>query len=163
MRSSCCPSPLYWRILRLTGRATAAGGDEFSFRPQTSIAGPAAGPAFIVEHVTNVEFHNLEIMGHNTGVIVTDSAVVRFTSCSIHANNQGTGADNVNLTAAGCDGCNVVLGSNNTALVIENSFWVWAEDCSFYFYPLWVEVEAAVTSEEPSLTTPTGERPPTDP
>ena len=139
------PSPLYLlALLRLTGRAcTAAGGDEFSFRPQTSIAGPNAGPAFIVEHVTNVEFHNLEIMGHNTGVIVTDSAVVRFTSCSIHANNQGTGADNVNLTAAGCDGCNVVLGSNNTALVIENSFWVWAEDCSFYFYPLYRDVGGA--------------------
>jgi hypothetical protein len=30
-----------------------------------------------------------------------------------------------------------VLGSNNTALVIENSFWIWAEDCSFYFYPLY--------------------------
>jgi predicted nucleic acid-binding Zn-ribbon protein len=61
-----------------------------------------------------------------------------FDDCSaINAQWQGTGIDNVNLTADGCDGCNVVLGSNNTALVIENAFWIWAEDCSFFFYPLY--------------------------
>jgi hypothetical protein len=115
----------------------SGGGDEFSFRPQTHIGGPKQGPAFLVEHVTNVQFQALEIEGWNTGVIVTDSAVVRFTNVAIHADAQGVGADDVNLTATGCSGCNVVLGSNNTALVIENSFWVWAEDCSFYFYPLY--------------------------
>ena len=31
--------------------------------------------------------------------------------------------------------CNVVLGSNNTALVVENSFWLSAVDSAFFFYP----------------------------
>ena len=37
------------------------------------------------------------------------------------AQTQGIGIDNVDLTPDGCNGCNVVLGSNNTALVIENA------------------------------------------
>ena len=60
-----------------------------------------------------------------------------FRNVAFRADFQGLGVDDVNLTAAGCDGCNVVLGSNNTALVIENAFWVWAEDCSFFFYPMY--------------------------
>ena len=99
-----------------------AGTSEFLFRPQTEISGPKSGPAFLVQHTTNVQFTNLAIAGHNTGVIVTDSALVRFRNVAIRADYQGLGANNVNLTAAGCDGCNVVLGSNNTALVIENAF-----------------------------------------
>jgi hypothetical protein len=35
------------------------------------------GPAFLVQHTTNIEFTDLQIAGHNTGVIVTDSALVR--------------------------------------------------------------------------------------
>ena len=113
------------------------GQDEFSTQPQTVISGPASGPAFSVQHVDQVHFSDLAIIGAYTGVYITDAALIHFTNVAIHATTQGTGADNVNLTAAGCDGCNVVLGSNNTALVIENSFWIWAEDCSFYFYPLY--------------------------
>lgn len=119
------------------------GSGEFLFRPQSLISGPDHGPAFLVQHTTNVEFTNLEIAGHNTGVIVTDSALVRFRNVGIRADYQGLGDDDVNLTRAGCDGCNVVLGSNNTALVIENSFWVWAEDCSFFFYPLYRDAGAS--------------------
>ena len=98
------------------------GGDEFSFRPQTRITGPKKGPAFIVQHVTNVQFQNLEIMGWNTGVIVTDSAVVRFTNVAIHANTQGAGADDVNLTAAGkcrpCAAASNVPRSDTNPLVV---------------------------------------------
>ena len=54
-----------------------AGGSEFLFRPQTEIVGPRDGPAFLVQHTTSVDFSNLAISGHNTGVIVTDSALVR--------------------------------------------------------------------------------------
>ena len=39
-----------------------SGGGEFSFRPQTVIGGPKTGPAFLVEHTTNVQFTDLEIM-----------------------------------------------------------------------------------------------------
>jgi hypothetical protein len=108
------------------GTSLKGGGNsptsEFLFRPQTVISGPRHGPAFLVEHTTNVQFEDLQIAGHNTGVVVTDSAVIRFVNVAIRADYQGLGRDNVNLTAAGCDGCNVVLGSNNTALVIENAF-----------------------------------------
>eukprot|EP01047_Picozoa_sp_COSAG01_P019269 COSAG01_NODE_1066_length_11878_cov_244.494949_14_plen_303_part_00 len=108
------------------GTSLKGGGNsptsQFLFRPQTVISGPRHGPAFLVEHTTNVQFEDLQIAGHNTGVVVTDSAVIRFVNVAIRADYQGLGRDNVNLTAAGCDGCNVVLGSNNTALVIENAF-----------------------------------------
>ena len=118
-------------------QGSANGEDEFSTQPQTTITGPDSGPAFSVQHVDQVHFNDLAIIGVFTGVYITDAALIRFTNVAIHATTQGTGLDNVNLTAAGCNGCNVVLGSNNTALVIENSFWIWAEDCSFYFYPLY--------------------------
>jgi hypothetical protein len=39
------------------------------------------------------------------------------------------------------------LGSNNSALVIENSFWVWAEDCSFYFLPTYSHNGAAAVAQ----------------
>ena len=34
--------------------------------------------------------------------------------------------------------CNVVLGSMSAAMVVENSFWVSAEDTSFFFYPTYL-------------------------
>jgi hypothetical protein len=37
----------------------------------------------------NVQFTNLAIAGHNTGVIVTDSALVRFRNVAIRADFQG--------------------------------------------------------------------------
>ena len=51
---------------------------------------------------------------------------------------QASGRDDVELGPGKCDGCNVVFGSNNSALVIENSFWISAADSSFYFYPLYL-------------------------
>jgi hypothetical protein len=75
-------------------------------------------------HADQVHFNDLVIIGGHAGVYISDAALIRFTNVAIHATTQGVGADNVNLTEAGCDGCNVVLGSNNTALVIENAFWV---------------------------------------
>ena len=102
-------------------RGGDTGSDEFSTAPQITITGPADGPAFLLAHVDNVHFSNLAILAQTTGVIITDSALVRLTNVAINAQTQGTGIDNVNLTADGCDGCNVVYGSNNTALVIENA------------------------------------------
>ena len=76
-----------------------------------------------------------EILGWHTGVIVTDAAAVRFTNVAIAGQAQAGGVDDVGLTADTCDGCNVVFGSNNTGLVIENSFWVWVQDSMFTFVP----------------------------
>ena len=95
----------------------AGMSDEFSTPTQTEIFGPTIGPAFLLASVEEVHFNNLAIIAGTTGVYITDTALVRFTNVAIHAQWQDTGADNVNLTADGCDGCNVVLGSNNTALV----------------------------------------------
>ena len=100
--------------------------------------------------ISQVYFDSLAIAGIHTGVYVTDSAVVRFTNCAVLATTQM--ASDVDLTAEGCDGCNVVLGSNNTAVVIENSFWVWAEDCSFLF------LFYRTYSGAPQITTPAPDR-----
>lgn len=44
--------------------------------------------------------------------------------------------DDVDTTAEGCKkaGCNVVLGSMNAAMVVENCFWLWFENSAFAFY-----------------------------
>lgn len=111
------------------------GGSPFVPGPQTVITGPRSGPVFIVQHCERVLFDNLGIVGWHTGVIVTDAANVRFTRCAVHALSMAGGADDVDLSTRGCDGCNVVFGSNNTALVVENSFWISAEKSHFFFYP----------------------------
>ena len=84
-----------------------------------------------------IRFENLVIIGKATGVSVSGGALIRFVNCAIHAQVVGTGPDAVNTSAAGCSGCNVVLNSSNTALVVENTFWLWIEDSSFFFYPLY--------------------------
>ena len=99
------------------------------------------GPAFLIESVQLVLFANLNIIGWHTGVVITDSADVRFTNCAVMAQANGGGADDVDMSPSGCDGCNVVFGSNNTALVVENSFWIFAEDSSFFFYPSYLVSE----------------------
>ena len=133
----------------LSGIGFKGGGvhmDNFQTTPQQEIAGPRDGPAFRLSGVHQVYFDSLSILGVHSGVIITDSALARFTNCAIHATTQQpTGADAVELSAEGCDGCNVVFGSNNTALVIENSFWVWAEDSSFFFYPQYSGSSGGIT------------------
>ena len=104
-------------------------------RHTAAIVDTALGPAFLIESGEGYHLQNLAIDGHHSGIVITDAANVRFTNCAVSASTQAGGADDVDLSAQGCDGCNVVFGSNNTALVIENSFWVWAEDSSFFFYP----------------------------
>ena len=47
-----------------------------------------------------------------------------------------TKGDDVDTTAEGCKraGCNVVLGSMNAAMVVENCFWLWFQNSAFAFY-----------------------------
>jgi hypothetical protein len=64
--------------------------------------------------------------------------LIRIVNCGIHAQVvPSTGADAVNTSAAGCSGCNIVYHSNNTALLVENTYWMWVEDSSFFFIPLY--------------------------
>ena len=136
----------------LSGVGFQGGGmhiDNFQTAPQQEIVGPRVGPAFALSGIHQVHFDSLSIVGVHTGVYITDTALVRFTNCAIHATTQQpAGPDAVDLSAEGCDGCNVVFGSNNTALVIENSFWVSAEDSSFFFYPEYSGETGAPTPKE---------------
>ena len=114
------------------------GSDQFQTGPEgAAIFGPAVGPVFQTRGAQKIRFENLEIIGKMTGVSVSGGALIRFVNCAIHAQMLGTGPDAVNTSAAGCSGCNVVLNSSNTALVVENTFWLWVEDSSFFFYPLY--------------------------
>eukprot|EP01044_Picomonas_judraskeda_P010438 COSAG03_NODE_1342_length_4292_cov_3.123242_5_plen_394_part_00 len=118
------------------------GSDQFQTSPEGAVIhGPTEGPAFQAHGKEKIRFENLIIIGKKTGVFVSGGALIRFVNCGIHAQVVGTGPDAVNTSATGCSGCNVVLGSNNTALVVENTYWLWVEDCSFFFYPLYGSVQ----------------------
>jgi hypothetical protein len=116
------------------------GADQFAVAPQAVISGPADGPAFCVGcggvvggfAAAGVSFTDLQINGNGLAVHILHSNCVRFKNVAARALKD---MDNVNTTKAGCVGCNVVLNSTNAAIVVENSFWVWFEDCVFHFLP----------------------------
>jgi hypothetical protein len=116
------------------------GAEQFAVPPQAVLSGPPDGPIFCVgcREVTGgfaaqmVSFDNLRLEGKGVAVLINHTAEVRFRNVAAQALND---VDGVNTTKAGCDGCNVRLGSRNAAIVIENSFWVWFEDCVFHFLP----------------------------
>ena len=102
-----------------------------SSQPATTILGPPTGhgPALVVNGWTTVE--DLAIVGKDTGVLIPPgSAIVRMINVGMAATQN---ADNVTTTAPSCNetGCNVRLGSHNAALVVESSYWLWFERCSF--------------------------------
>jgi hypothetical protein len=104
------------------------------------INGPKEGPAFLIAHVEKIQLVDLSIQGHDTGVICTDSALIRFTNVGIEAQFAGSGYEApcvINGSAMENGGCNVAFGSNNTAVVIENSFWVWFDTADLTFLPLY--------------------------
>ena len=63
---------------------------------------------------------------------LTDDSRHRFSNVAI---TVSANIDKVNTSADGCNSCNVVLGSDNAALVVEDTFWLWAEDSSFIVSP----------------------------
>ena len=73
---------------------------------------------------------NVHQHGQSLGVHIIDSAGIRCHNVGVSA---GVNSDKVDTSPDGCDGCNVVLGSNNAAMVVENSFWLWFETTSFEF------------------------------
>jgi hypothetical protein len=73
---------------------------------------------------------DLEVYGSYLAIYVANAAYVRF----INVGAQISGpSDSVDTTPSGCNrtNCNVVLGSTNVPLLIENSFWLWFERCGF--------------------------------
>jgi hypothetical protein len=86
------------------------------------------GPLFLARNVEKIRFENLVIVGRANALSVLGCALIRIISCGVQATHVGFGPDAVNTSAAGCSGCNVVLHSNNTALLVENTYWLWVED-----------------------------------
>lgn len=106
-------------------RGSGLQPSEFLPPPGASVWGPKIGPAFLIAHVECVHLADLNIVGTYVGVIVTDSALVRFSNVGIQAQFAGIAENERPCTIPDSDGnggCNVAMGSNNTALVIENSF-----------------------------------------
>ena len=68
------------------------------------------------------------MIGKEGGIWILNSAIVRLVNVAVSASVR---SDSVNTSAQPCHGCNVMLGSLNAALVVDNSFWLWVERGSF--------------------------------
>eukprot|EP01047_Picozoa_sp_COSAG01_P030144 COSAG01_NODE_2091_length_8453_cov_19.448049_8_plen_441_part_00 len=108
------------------------GGAQDQVRPSVQIYGPAVGPAVSISG-GNVFVSDLTFNGGTLAVYIANAAIVRFVNVGAQITRMGSGIDKVDSSAEGCrrTACNVVLGSMNAAMVIENSFWLWFERCSF--------------------------------
>lgn len=92
------------------------------------------GPTLaIIDADDGVLLQDLNVKGGTMGVLIRGGAGIRFNNVYVEASKLG---DHVDTSAANCrkTGCNVVLGSMNAALVVENCFWLWFEHSAFAFY-----------------------------
>ena len=137
------------RTIELPSETTLLGGggrgsDQFQTGPQGAlIRHEGTGPAFLVRnrgrHGTapvqytgqKVRFENLVVIGLHTAITISGGALIRIINCGIHAQHDASSA--LNTSVHGCNGCNVALHSNNTALLVVNTYWLWVEDSSFFF------------------------------
>jgi hypothetical protein len=110
--------------------SSGGGGSAIDGARTVNLYGPSDGPLLLINSTGSVTLHNLVLNGQTLGVHIIDSAGIRFTNVGVYAHINSDGVD---TSAEGCSGCNVVLGSNNTAMVVENSFWLWFETTSFEF------------------------------
>lgn len=118
--------------LQLSGYGGAVA--EFTVPPQVEVRGPKTGPVFLFQSSEKISLQGLNIIGGNTAVVLADCAVVRVSNSAMTATTVPANTiDDVNTSVAGCSGCNVVLGSQNAALIVENSFWLSFVDSSFVF------------------------------
>ena len=142
-------------IERLAGlQLRGSGGDvaEFTVPPQVEIRGPKTGPAFLFHSSEKVFLQDLNIIGGNVAVVIADCAVIRVNNCAMTATTVPANTiDDVNTSVAGCNGCNVVLGSQNAALIVENSFWLSFADSSFVFVKHDPRPGASTNGQRPSV------------
>lgn len=115
------------------------GSDQFQTSPEgAGIWGLQNAPVFRGRNTMKIRFENLVVVGKTIAVEISGGALIRVVNCAFHAQVVASaGPDAVNTSAAGCVGCNVVLRSNNTAFLVENTYWLWVEDSSFFFIPLY--------------------------
>jgi hypothetical protein len=117
----------------LSGSSRAVG--EFLAPAGAVIYAPKDGPAFqIGPHISRVHLHDLVIEGVVTGLIIVNAALIRLTNVAVHVTHNVDGVP-MSYPACGDIGCNIVFGSNNTAMVVENTYWLWVEDSTFSFLP----------------------------
>ena len=121
---------------------------QFALPPQTSVIGPKdGGPAFQFGSCNSTNsgslvMRDLSITGVTVAMKISNAYVMRFTNVGFYAQRSDGDLANedcapawkpVNGTSCATTGCNVVLGSDNAALVIENAFWLWFDKCAFQF------------------------------
>lgn len=118
---------------------SGAGGAQGQVRPSVQISGPMVGPCVSISG-QGMFVQDLTFNGRTLAVYIAGAAVVRFINVGAQISTMGSqnpcpgpSCDTVNTTAEGCNrtNCNVILGSMNAAMVVENSFWLWFEHCSF--------------------------------
>ena len=128
------------------------GSDQFQTAPEGAvIRHPGTGPVFLVHNGEKIRFENLIIEGNNVALIISGGALIRIINCGIHASGDYRTHSDVNTSVAGCDGCNAVLDgpySNNTAMLVINTYWLWVEDSSFFFN---IGVPSEIFGQRPSV------------
>jgi hypothetical protein len=107
------------------------GGTNGGGPPQVSISG-ANGLVSTVFVNLALYMQDVTITGDTLAIHILNTASVRFVNVGAAA---GRDADHVNTTDCNATGCNVVLGSMNAAMLVENSFWLWFERVAFDFAP----------------------------
>ena len=102
------------------------GGAQDQGRPSVSISGGSIDRPTVSISGTNVYVQDITFNGATLAVYIANAAVVRFVNVGAQIEAMGNGIDHVDASVAGCNrtACNVVLGSMNAAMVIENSFWL---------------------------------------
>ena len=112
---------------RLTGLVTQGlMTDSPVFIQGAEISG--GGPAFAFEGIGSItEVENIAIEAGRTGIKITDCAGVRLVKVGVTVMPPPDSKVR--------PGCGVELDSDNAALVIQNSYWIWIEQSSFVIGP----------------------------
>ena len=117
---------------RLHIKGGGFNGVQFVEGGMATVYCPLDGPCFHIGPGQLMRLEALEVVGHGIAVLVQTAAAVQFVHVAFIATHD---VDGIDTSPAGCDGCNVNLGSSNAALVIINSYWITLSHCSFTFYP----------------------------
>lgn len=105
---------------------------HLSTRPVDTVRINCCSHCTLLADATRVHLQNLNIVSRDNGIVIHYSALIRLNNVAVTAT---TNTDGIGLAHGTCNGCNVVLGSRNAAVVVQNSYWLWFFDSSFTFGP----------------------------
>lgn len=101
---------------------------QFMDTAMPTLFGPKIGAALFYNGTEGgSSLHNLNVIGQECAVRMLNVALIRFTDVSLAARSNTDEVD------PRLPGSNLVLGSNNAALVVENAFWLWFERMAIEF------------------------------